>query len=183
MAVTYGEQRGARLLSVTDAVDHLLAGTIPPADDAGHGRRPAEVTNTAHHDADHHARHDADHRASERDGRAAARARRNGSSDQADQALANQDLATFAEDIKQVQALLKQANALAVQTATTTPPSSSTTTTPPTSTPTSGSARLKVTTTTARVHALRESGFSGNRGPGRSRARDCRGVPGLLLSG
>jgi uncharacterized membrane protein (UPF0182 family) len=132
VAVTYGE-RAVLDLNVPDAVGHLLDGTIPPVELTGNtqpvsGPNGNTVTTTTTPNST--------------PGTTAVTtppnatvaqlvAAANALSIRANQALANQDLTTYAKDIKQVQDLLAQADALLGHTAPTTtvpisPPSSTT---------------------------------------------------------
>ena len=160
--MTYGEH-AVLDTSVASAVKNLIAGTIPAAEltrtrpaTTGGPRRPRPTTtpgstpNTTPITAPPNATV------------AQLLSQANDLFNQANAALANQDLATFDKDYKQAVALVAQANALSSGTTPTTTPTSTSTTDVPTTT----SAQIRRTSTTPPGSKFRvqSPGLSGVRG-------------------
>ena len=137
VAVTYGEKAVLDDKGVLDAVQHLLNNTTPTSRAAGLHQQRRRADDHDHHDAEHLAEHSPSTTPVTVPTNATVAqllAQANQLFDEANQALANQDLATFDEKYKQAVALVAEANRLASQTTTptttpsaTTLPSSSTT--------------------------------------------------------
>jgi len=150
VAVTYGEH-AVLDTSVGDAVTNLLNGTTPAAELQSSGNNPttgSTTTTTTTPNSTPTSTPTTQPPSTATVAQLLAEA--NQLSVQANQALANQDLATYAEDIKQVQQLVARANALITQT-----PSATTSTTRPASTTTTTTTKPKTgaatTTSVARA--------------------------------
>jgi hypothetical protein len=142
VAVTYGE-RAVLDTSVTDAVSNLLAGTIPPAETLGGvGGTTSSSTTTTTTPTGGSTSTSTTLPLPPGSSAAQLIARANALYIAAYDALANQDLETYAADMKQVGQLLAQAAQLSSPSSTTTPRSTSSTTT-------TGPPRPKSTTTVA----------------------------------